>query len=110
MKYDLNSPCAQCPFRSDIEPYVHSERVEGFIGEEFSCHKTTTAKNRGNDHPEAQHCAGALILQEKMKQPHQMMRIMERLRLYDYKALIMDSPVYDSFEEMEAAYIKLEKS
>jgi hypothetical protein len=104
MKYDLKTPCAHCPFRSDVKPYIHPERVEEIIGQPFSCHKTTTCKDRGNDHPEAQHCAGSLILHEKMEKPHQMMRIMERLGGYDRTKLNMDAPVYDDANAMISAH------
>jgi len=52
---------------------------------------------------ESQHCAGALILMEKMKRPSQMMRIVERLGMYDATKLQMDAPVFSSFEEMAEA-------
>lgn len=106
MKYNLTSPCSNCPFRKDVDPYLHVERVRGILDKPFSCHKTTTCKNRGNRHPEAQHCAGSLILHEKMEAPHQMMRIAERLRMYDRTKLNMDAPVYDKAAEMLKAYGK----
>jgi len=49
------------------------------------------------------HCAGALILLEKLEQPSQMMRIAERLRMYDARQLDMDAPVFESFEDMVKA-------
>lgn len=70
----------------------------------FSCHKTTTCKGRGNNHKDAQHCAGSLILHEKMERPHQMMRIMERVGAYDRTKLDMDAPVYSDFDEMLDAH------
>ena len=106
MKYDLRTPCSNCPFRSDVKPYIRPERVEEIIGQEFSCHKTTTCKERDNDHSEAQHCAGSLILHEKMAQPHQMMRIMERLGGYDRTKLDMYASVYDAAESMIEAHEK----
>ena len=39
-------------------------------------------------------------LKEKEGQPDQMMRISERLGLYDHSKLDMDAPVYDSWEHM----------
>jgi len=104
MKYELKTPCSNCPFRSDVKPYIHPERVEEIIGQEFSCHKTTTCKEQDNNHPAAQHCAGSLILHEKMDQPHQMMRICERIGLYDRTKLNMDAPVYDDAEAMIEAH------
>ena len=104
MKYDLTTPCPNCPFRSDVKPYIHRERVEEIMGRAFSCHKTTTCKGRSNDHKDAQHCAGSLILHEKIDQPHQMMRIMERFGDYDRTKLNMDAPVYDDIDEMLDAH------
>lgn len=44
--YALTTPCAQCPFRSDIGAYLTPERVEeierSLERSEFPCHKTTT--------------------------------------------------------------------
>jgi hypothetical protein len=39
-----------------------------------------------------------------MAQPHQMMRIAERLGMYDRTKLKMDAPVYDGVVEMLVAY------
>lgn len=104
MNYSLKTPCDNCPFRSDVRPYIHPERVKEIVGQPFSCHKTTTAKGRSNLHPKAQHCAGALILLEKMEEPHQLMRIAERLKLYDRTKLDMGAPVYNSAKEMLEAH------
>jgi hypothetical protein len=41
-----------------------------------------------------QHCGGALILMEKLEQPHQMMW------MYDPTKLDLDAPVFDSWEDM----------
>lgn len=41
------APCAKCPFRSDVRPYLHPERAEEIAYaacnpySEFSCHETT---------------------------------------------------------------------
>ena len=47
-----------------------------------------------------QHCAGALILLEKLHHPSQLMRIFERLDGYDRSKLDMAAPVYDTFAAM----------
>src|ERR1700735_3121890 len=106
MKYDLRRPCANCPFRNDIRPFIRSYRVEEIVRGEFPCHKTTEFDdeqelvNRDGEH----HCAGQLIMLEKMEQPHQMMRICERLGLYDRTKLDMTSPVYEDVSEMLQAH------
>jgi hypothetical protein len=116
MKMDLRAPCANCPFRSDVVPYLTIERVEEIIAAitdgdaSFSCHKHNSfgEDDEGDsmtiEGPDAQHCAGAMILLEKIEQPNQWMRIAERLRIYNRHRLKMNAPVYDSPEEMIEAY------
>lgn len=107
MKYDLTKPCDLCPFRNDDKRlYVHPEVLMGMASGEFCCHRTGEVdEETGDIEPTAksQHCAGALIMLEKMEQPHQMMRICERLRLYDRTKLDMNAPVFGSFDEVEEA-------
>ena len=55
------------------------------------------------DGPNAQHCSGALIVLEKLEQPNQMIRISERLGLYDRRKLNMKAPVFDDFDEFAEA-------
>lgn len=106
MKYELRSPCPKCPFRSDITPYLTRGRVEEFGNGEFACHCTTEASEDENgigervETEKSQHCAGMLIMLEKMERPHQMMRICERLGFYDRTKLNMNAPVYDCLEDM----------
>jgi hypothetical protein len=108
--YGMTTPCAQCPFRNDIPAYLTPERVveidAALVQSEFHCHKTTEhddesgeAVNSGKEI----HCAGALILLEKMERPSQMMRIAERLGMYDRTKLDMAAPVFESFDEMVEA-------
>lgn len=107
MKYDLVNPCKECPFRNDIPPYLTVERVveiwNSLHRSEFPCHETVTYDDdgepiRGGD--KERHCAGALILKEKMGDSSQMMRICERLGMYDRSKLNMDAPVFDEIEDM----------
>lgn len=115
MKFDLTAPCGNCPFRTDITFYLRAERVdeicEALVVDQrtFSCHKTTEHGCRdGDGHvgPKEQHCAGALIMLEKMDRPNQMMRIMERLGGYDRTKLAMAAPVFDSGSDMIDHYLK----
>lgn len=112
--YGLTKPCDDCPFRTDVRPYLRAERVfeiqQSLVHAEFPCHKTTWAKGaeRAGDGTyirsgKEMHCAGALILLEKLEQPSQMMRICERLGMYDRRKLDMTAPVYDTFEDMAQA-------
>ncbi len=113
--YRLKSPCAKCPFRTDIKPFLKSDRVleieDSLYNGEFPCHETLDYDQdsdaddggEGRETEKTAHCAGALILLEKLDRPSQMMRISERLGMYDRRNLDMDAPVFDSFEEMAEA-------
>lgn len=125
MNYNLIRPCAKCPFRNDITPYLRADRAEEIIdglrcGAEFACHQTTFASDDedGEDEDEmciddgtTEVCAGSLILMEREGVTSQMMRISERLtnpktgkRYYDPTRLDMKAPVYDDFDQMLDAY------
>jgi len=111
MKFDMTAPCAGeilCPFRTDcLAGWLGEERAEQIIKsivdrqQTFACHKTTEFDDEGETvhHDQEQHCAGALILLEKIKRPNQMMRIAERLGFYDRHKLKMDSPVFEEPED-----------
>lgn len=64
----------------------------------FSCHKLNSWHDE-DEVTEEQHCAGAMIVLEKMERPNQMMRIAERLGLYDRSKLKMDAPVFEDMEQ-----------
>jgi hypothetical protein len=122
MKFDLKRPCPACPFRSDVTPYIRAARVKeierGLVREQgtFACHKTVDYENEDEDGEAEhcpsegeQHCAGALILLERIGRPNQMMRIAERLGMYDAGALDIEAPVYGSFRAMYQAHIAAAK-
>ena len=111
--YSMTTPCSNCPFRSDIPAYLRTSRVReierSLVRSEFPCHKTTESVDEGDGDgtrvstKDSIHCAGALILMEKMGRSSQMMRIAERLGMYDHTKLDMNAPVFNSFKEMMAA-------
>lgn len=113
IRMTMTKPCPKCPFRSDIPVYLTAERIDELEGtlvqSYFVCHETVdySTVEDSEDEPaetkKTQHCAGALILLEKLEQPSNLMRIYERLHGYDYTKLEMDSPVYDTFKEMRDA-------
>lgn len=93
-------------------PYLRRDRVESITdtlreGGEFSCHKTVdydgeedeegniVQQNEANE----QFCAGALIMLEKSTGPNQMMRIAQRLGMYDASNLDMEAPVFASAKD-----------
>lgn len=109
MDYTLRRPCAHCPFRSDIHPYLGEARARE-IGETilfndatFSCHEHNIwdEDEEGNAFvsEEKYHCAGAMIFLEKQDRPNQMMRIAERIGIYDRSKLSMGAPVCGTLEE-----------
>ena len=114
MKYDMTAPCVNCPFRRDNFIPLRAERVEeiasGMLctqGISFACHKTTGHDSDGDTtiDPESQHCGGALIFAEKNGNATQMMRIVERLGMYDASKLAANYElVFDDLDEMLDAH------
>lgn len=107
MDFTMRKPCARCPFRTDCRPgwlgYGRAlEIADGVTRRQgtFACHETTVDSPAGDgsrvEGPKARHCAGAMILLEKIGRPNQMMRIMERLGFYDHTRLDMAAPVFDT--------------
>ena len=92
MNYNMTEPCDACPFLkgSGFTWRSLNEHASG----EFACHKTCDL-DEGVYQPKYKslHCAGALIFLEKQGKPHQMMRICERIGMYDHRNLNMDAPV-----------------
>lgn len=108
MKFDLIRPCGNCPFRTDcLSGWLGENRAEdiahSLTGQDktFPCHKTTSTDEKGDtiETRDSQHCAGAMIMLEKLENPNQLMRIAERLRMYDRFKLDMDADVFDNPEE-----------
>lgn len=116
MHFDLLVPCSNCPFRKLGGVRVTVKRAKQIAGNmlspaggTFACHKTTAEVNGERvEVPTSRHCAGALMFAEKNKNATQMMRIAERLCLYDSRKLmaqkdIVDT-VFDSVSEMLRAH------
>lgn len=115
MRYRLVTPCGNCPFRSDVKPYITAARAREILSSrgEFHCHKTielgdglddgvdgdTDHWREVVDDKNAQVCAGFLICLEHDNEPNQMMRIAGRVGLYDRRKLRMDAPVYRGVKE-----------
>ena len=94
MNYAMKEPCNACPFL--IGSGFAFRSLTAHASGEFACHKACALSDEGvyearND--KTPHCAGALIFLEKQGKPHQMMRISERLGMYDHTKLNMDAPV-----------------
>lgn len=95
MHYKMTKPCDACPFLKGSGFTLASLRRHA--SGEFACHKQCDLNEAGVYEQKASgksaHCAGALIFLEKRGEPHQMMRIAERLRMYDRTKLDMTAEV-----------------
>lgn len=102
---NMKEPCKDCPFRTDIEPYLYPKRIDmlerELVDEQktFTCHKKAHSLGYDKSKDEV-HCAGALIILEKLKRPNQWMRIAERIGMYDRSELNMNAPIFNTFKEM----------
>lgn len=102
--FALKRPCGDCPFRSDRPAFLDRDRAQEIADSleadaSFHCHKTLdydTEDGSGEVTDSSKHCAGALIILEREESPNQMMRIGERLGMYDRDLLDMDAPVHES--------------
>jgi hypothetical protein len=111
MKFELRTPCPKCPFRRDVKPYLRRDRAQEIADsltrqqQTFPCHLTVEYGDDGEEiyGTHEQHCAGALIILEAMNRPNQMMRIAERMGVYDRRKLATDAPVFRTMREFVAA-------
>lgn len=124
MRYNMQIPCSNCPFLKEGGIRLVKSRArdiaKGMLdsqGITFPCHKTTTDEEReeeddGHFIPRDHHihCAGALIFAEKNGNATQMMRIAERLGIYDAKKLMSNkevvASVFDSLAQMVKVQLK----
>jgi hypothetical protein len=108
MNYDLKSPCSNCPFlKRDGAVRLSKARareIAGMMlspgGGDFVCHKTS--KTTSNAEKQS-HCAGALSFALKNGNMTQMMRISERLGMFDPQEFvdgIDEETIVDSYREM----------
>lgn len=97
MKYTMTDPCDACPFLKGSG--FKLRRLMQHASGEFACHKACKLEDQGDGEvfvprsDKTPHCAGALIFLEKRNQPHQMMRISERLGMYDASKLNMKANI-----------------
>lgn len=90
MNFNMKKPCQDCPFRpgSSTNETLAEGRLDEIVsdirgGSAFICHKTLDhVKNN-------EHCAGALVFLEREDRPNQLMRVAERLGVYDRHKLDM---------------------
>lgn len=118
MRFDLVRPCGNCPFRTDLgfsfhfRPRRGQEILNSFLRHDgtFACHKTLGKRAEDEDetitiNEDAQHCAGALILDRKLSgtgSASLVIRLAILAEIYDPERLDMTAPVVDT----EAEFIK----
>lgn len=98
--FDRIKPCKTCPFLTGGEGLRHlgKKRAEGIVRsvrdrqETFTCHD-----DLGKAESERQHCVGIMLMLEKINKPNQMMRICERMGMYDRTKLVGADTVFDDF-------------
>lgn len=101
MRYTMTTPCDQCPFldNAQMRRGFKLASLRAFAMGEFPCHKSAEIVEDEDGFSEYRatkdsvHCAGALIFNEKRGFANQMMRICERLRIYDAGKLDMKAKV-----------------
>lgn len=112
MRFSLIRPCLHCPFRYDHRGYLRPDRAQEIADalllhdQTFACHETTvsTEVEDGEEDmlvvQETEHCAGAMVFLLKQDRANQLMRIVERLGLWDAGKMDMNSPVFDTTSAM----------
>ncbi len=105
MNFDRIKPCKTCPFRTDENALRHlgncrAQEIADCIESDgsFTCHDDKDKPDR-----ERNHCVGAMLILEKEGRANQMMRIAERLRLYDRRKLVGGDEVFECFDEFVEA-------
>jgi hypothetical protein len=100
MKFEIKRPCAECPFRADVHPYL---RRAGEIARQmkndhfwFACHHTTGAMEGKRIKPENQsHCAGLMGVLWNARRPNIAMRLAVLTKKISLKELdVMKKPVF----------------
>lgn len=117
MRFDLHRPCSGCPFlKEGGVKFLGSDRAAEIAslftttgeGGTFPCHKTIDYDKPSGDEDESwgahvegtQHCAGALLFMEKVNpRGNNIIRIAERLGLYQRTSFVGADLVYDTVEE-----------
>lgn len=101
------APCGKCPFRSDVPIYLRKDRRAGIVesillnDEDFYCHQTTTYDEETEDMEvgrDSKICAGAIKMIEQSHGSTNMMRVLERIGMYDAAQIGRGAEVWDQDE------------
>jgi hypothetical protein len=98
----MKKPCANCPYRTDVKPFLHPERGEelAYIAQNpyntFTCHKTLSEGRDGDlfEGSNSKVCAGFLSLQHNENGE----------TWYDNDGFEPSPKVYETSYDMAAAY------
>lgn len=109
-------PCANCPFRSDVFPYLTTARVREIFeaahrGLNFVCHKTVDYDlPRGALDAGRRMCAGfAIVLRREGRLSElQIVQVAERLAGLSFDGVKESVPVYASVSAMIRAHERIE--
>jgi uncharacterized protein (DUF1778 family) len=114
--FNLKRPCTKCPFRTDVKPFIRTDRAEEIANSLardnwFQCHETIEHNDEGGYKRSKgeQHCAGAAITLLKMGRPNQLMRIGMRTG-WNPDTMDMTAPVYKSLGSFVVAVAKSNKT
>lgn len=103
--FACTKPCETCPFRVHGDKpirHLHPDAVRDYWNaQNFFCHSLYDYDNHSEDKRVS--CAGFLKAHETEGTPSQMMRIGQRLRLYDPTKLDTTVEVFTNVEDMVAA-------
>lgn len=121
MKFTLNAPCKDCPFRSDRPD------LKGWLGKDralsinhalandgsFSCHKTLKTNDDGEsvETENTAFCGGALVYMAKQHRLYDnvLTRAAVIFGLLDYGALNMQSPIFESTADFVKHHTKCKR-
>lgn len=104
--FALRRPCADCPFRCDVEFYLHPDRAVEIADslrsdQTFNCHRTLEYTDDGPQYVDRTNfCAGALktVLNGGDLRYNAPMQIAERLGVFDPDKLQADMPVFEDLD------------
>lgn len=119
LRYDMRNPCSDCPYRTDApwHPGIFDELVikagkmrKGELA--HTCHQTDyradcAPDKRAPSKAPIQHCAGMLIMAEKMGLQQVGAIVAQINNVFDPTRLNMNAPVFSSILEMFAHYLEL---
>ena len=109
LSFNLKAPCRDCPFRSDIRPYL-PQSTSRTVRPRSRTHDLRLPRDRSLSATQRQarpfqpsnsaSLHRRLILMHKTECQGDLQQLAERLEFYDRGELRMDAPVYDTFEQM----------